>query len=112
MPAYAIALLDDVDFNAEIVEYIRRIDATLVPFGGRFLVHGTRAEVLEGVMTSDCIVVAFPTMDHARAWYASEAYGQLVPLRARNAKGTVFLLEGVPDGYAARSLLDKVGALP
>ncbi|WP_405134806.1 DUF1330 domain-containing protein [Nocardia sp. NBC_01388] len=40
MPGYAIAQLYDVDLNAEIVEYLERIDSTLAPFGGKFLVHG------------------------------------------------------------------------
>lgn len=36
MPGYAIAQLYDVDLNAEIVEYLERIDSTLAPFGGSF----------------------------------------------------------------------------
>ena len=35
MTAYAVAHLRSVDQNAEIVEYLHRIDATLDPFGGR-----------------------------------------------------------------------------
>src|SRR4051794_5561969 len=40
MAAYALAQLRSVDFNEEIAGYLRRIDETLVPFEGRFLVHG------------------------------------------------------------------------
>jgi uncharacterized protein (DUF1330 family) len=29
---------------AYLVEYVQRIDATLEPFGGRFLVHGGKVE--------------------------------------------------------------------
>ena len=45
--SYAIGHLRSVDFGREIAEYLRRIDATLEPYGGRFLVHGMRHEVLE-----------------------------------------------------------------
>ena len=48
MTAYAVAHLRSVDQNAEIVDYLRRIDATLDPFEGRFVVHGVVLEVLEG----------------------------------------------------------------
>lgn len=48
MTAYAIAHLREVDLNLEIIDYIRRIDATLTPFGGRFLIHGATPEVMEG----------------------------------------------------------------
>jgi uncharacterized protein (DUF1330 family) len=30
----------------QIIEYLQRIDATLKPFAGRFLVHGGGVEVL------------------------------------------------------------------
>ncbi len=33
MTAYAVAHLRSVDMNAEVVDYLRRIDATLDPFG-------------------------------------------------------------------------------
>ena len=45
MTAYAVAHLRSVDQNAEIVDYLRRIDATLDPFDGRFVVHGVLPEV-------------------------------------------------------------------
>ena len=34
MSAYGIAHLRSVDFGPAIVEYLRRIDATLEPYGG------------------------------------------------------------------------------
>jgi uncharacterized protein (DUF1330 family) len=40
MAGYAIAHLQDVTVGAAIVEYLQRIDATLAPFGGHFIVHG------------------------------------------------------------------------
>jgi uncharacterized protein (DUF1330 family) len=48
MSTYAVAHLRKVNLGPEIVEYLQRIDATLGPFGGRFLVHGGQVEVLEG----------------------------------------------------------------
>ena len=39
-PAYGVALLQDVRMGPPIVEYLERIDATLAPYGGRFIVHG------------------------------------------------------------------------
>lgn len=111
MPAYAIGLLSDVDFNAEIIEYIETIESTLRPFEGRFIVHGANAEVLEGAMDQDCIIIEFPSLEHARRWYASDAYARLIPLRTRNSNGAVFLIDGVPDQYAAATLVGKVTAV-
>ena len=44
---HAIAHLRSVDPNEEIVEYLSRIDATLEPFGGRFIIHGALPQVME-----------------------------------------------------------------
>jgi hypothetical protein len=43
MSAYAIAHVQSVTPGPEIAEYLLRIDATLAPFQGRFLVHGRAA---------------------------------------------------------------------
>ncbi len=62
MTAYAVAHLRTVDQNAEIVDYLRRIDATLDPFGGRFVVHGALPEVLEGEWPGFLVVIGFPDL--------------------------------------------------
>ena len=46
MTSYAVAHLRTVTMGPEIAAYLQRIDATLAPFGGRFLIHGGEAEVL------------------------------------------------------------------
>ncbi len=65
--AYGIAHLRSVDFGAGIIEYLQRIDATLEPFGGRFVVHGAKVEVLEGQWPGDIVIIAFPDLTAARA---------------------------------------------
>src|SRR5215217_659394 len=71
MTAYAIANLTNVDLNADIVRYLQEIDDTLTPFGGRFLVHGVTPEVVEGPWADATVIIGFPDIDAARAWYAS-----------------------------------------
>jgi hypothetical protein len=39
MPAYAVGHLRNVRFGAEVIAYLQRIDGTLAPFDGRFLIH-------------------------------------------------------------------------
>ncbi|WP_428001383.1 DUF1330 domain-containing protein [Acidovorax sp.] len=110
MSAYAIGLLEDLQFGPDIVTYLQRIDATLAPFGGEFLVHGTRPELKEGKFGGDCVVIAFPSMEQARAWYDSDAYAPLIPMRTQHSQSTVFLLEGVKEvPYRAVGLLQKLG---
>lgn len=105
MPAYAVAELSDVRTGPDIVEYLRRIDATLEPFGGRFIIHGGEPEVLEGTWTQTLIVIEFPGLDRARAWYASPAYQEILPLRTRNSSGRAVLIDGVDEDHKATDVL-------
>ncbi|KMY86454.1 hypothetical protein BUMB_03918 [Candidatus Paraburkholderia calva] len=86
MTAYAIAHLHDVEPCDEIVEYLERIDKTLAPFGGRFVIHGAVLEIIEGGWQGNLIAISFDDMTRARAWYASDAYRRILPLRRRHAR--------------------------
>ncbi|GHF92509.1 hypothetical protein GCM10018790_81870 [Kitasatospora xanthocidica] len=101
MTAYAIAQVHSVEFGPDIVEYLERIDATLDPFGGRFIVHGGAYETVEGRWgTGGTIVIAFPDFERARAWWDSPAYQEILPLRTRHMVADIILIDGVPgDGY-------------
>jgi uncharacterized protein (DUF1330 family) len=108
MTAYAVAHLLSVDQNAEIVEYLQRIDGTLEPFEGRFIVHGTLPEVREGDWPGVLVVIGFPDLGAARAWYDSPAYQEILPLRTRNSDGVALLVDGVPKGYRAAGYAEKL----
>lgn len=110
MTAYAVAHLRTVDQNAEIVEYLRRIDGTLEPFAGRFVVHGVLPEVVEGEWPGSLVVIGFPDLAAVRAWYDSPAYQAILPLRTRNSDGVTLLVDGVPAGYRAAVYAAKLGA--
>ncbi|WP_104202898.1 DUF1330 domain-containing protein [Billgrantia saliphila] len=105
MPAYAIARLQDVTMGPEIVEYLQHIDATLAPYRGKYVVHGGKTEVLEGSWQGDTIVLGFPDMESARAWYRSDAYRRIMPLRTANAVGDVILVEGVEEWHRGVDIL-------
>ncbi|MFF6837765.1 DUF1330 domain-containing protein [Streptomyces tanashiensis] len=103
MTAYAIGNLHPKPvLDEEVFTYMERIQATLDPFGGRFLVHGAPArEVREGTWPGALVIIGFPAYENARAWYGSEPYQALIPLRTRHMTGDVLLVEGVPEGYEA-----------
>jgi uncharacterized protein (DUF1330 family) len=106
---FAVARLRRVELGPAIVEYLQRIDATLQPFGGRFLVHGGAVERLEGNWSGDLVVVEFPDREKARAWYRSPSYQAILPLRAGNSDSDVILIDTVPAGHRATDVLAKDG---
>ena len=105
MPAYAVAHMRQVTMGPPIVEYLERIDATLAPFDGRFLVHGGQVEVVEGTWPGHLIVIEFPDRARAHAWYHSAAYQQIVALRTDNSRSDVIVAEGVGSDHRAADVL-------
>ncbi|KAF5997985.1 DUF1330 domain-containing protein [Streptomyces mirabilis] len=99
MPAYVIAHLQEAAPHPEIAEYIERIPTTFEPYGGRFLVHAAQHEVKEGSWPGHVVVIGFPGVAEARAWWDSPAYQEIAPLRSRHIEGEIILVEGVPEGY-------------
>ncbi|MGS2616485.1 DUF1330 domain-containing protein [Micromonospora sp. LZ34] len=99
MPAFALAHLRTPQLNEDVFTYIERIQATLDPFGGRFRVHGAEVEVKEGEWPGTVVIVEFPDLDRARAWYDSPAYREILPLRTRHIDGATLIVDGVPADY-------------
>jgi uncharacterized protein (DUF1330 family) len=102
---YAIGILKDVEVGPEIVEYLERIDATLAPYGGRFIVHGGPKDVREGTNPGDVIIIEFPDRAHAAQWYDCDAYQRILPLRTANSISTTLLIDGVDDDHHATDVL-------
>jgi uncharacterized protein (DUF1330 family) len=99
MTAYAIAHLRTPTGNPEVFEYMERIQATMDPFEGRFLVHGKQVEEVEGSWPGTIVIIESPSIDAARRWYDSPAYQVILPLRTRNIEGETIVVEGVEPGY-------------
>jgi uncharacterized protein (DUF1330 family) len=111
MTAYAIAHLHNPAPHPEVAEYIERIQATLDPYGGRFLVHGTEHEVKEGHWDGAVVVIAFPGANEARAWWDSPAYREIAHLRTDHIDSDIIVVDGVPDGYDPATTAAKMRML-
>ena len=94
MRAYLIAELEVTD-PARYDEYGRRVLATIEKFGGRFVVRGGSVEALEGGwQPARLVMVEFPSLERARAWYRSPEYAPLIKLRQKASKGRLVIVEG------------------
>lgn len=112
MTAYALAYLRHVDFGDAIIDYLQRIDATLAPYDGRFLVHGGNVTAVEGEWDGDIVVIEFPDRVSAESWYESSDYQAILPLRTEHSRSIAAVVDGVPAGYLATdglaALLERV----
>ncbi|WP_039805297.1 DUF1330 domain-containing protein [Nocardia araoensis] len=108
MTAYAIAHLQDAAPHPEIADYMERLSETLEPYGGHYLVHATPHEVKEGSWPGAVVMLGFPGIAEARAWWDSPAYREIAPLRTRHIEGDLILVEGVPPGYAPTAAVEAI----
>ena len=82
MPVYVIAdVLETWDAEA-LQEYRRRNTDAVAAAGGRFLIRGGEHEVLEGEWdTMRIVVMEFPDREAALAWWTSDEYEAIKPIR-------------------------------
>lgn len=109
---YVVGHLRNVQLGLGIRRYMETIESTFEPFGGEWLVHGSgsQPEVLEGPWSADTVIICFPSISAARAWYSSPAYQDILDLRTQNAESQVVLLGGVPSDYSAADTIAELFA--
>jgi uncharacterized protein (DUF1330 family) len=94
MAAYVIAEVDVTDPEA-YKPYTAAVPATIAQYGGRFLVRGGAAEVLEGEWPPlRRVIIEFPSVEAARAWWDSPEYELPRSMRRAASNGRLILLEG------------------
>jgi len=95
MAAYIYVDLEVTDPVA-YEDYRKRVPRLIEAHGGRYLVRGGAAEVLEGEsMPKRRVILEFPDMVRLKAFYDSADYRPLKLLRQRASRGTVVAIEGV-----------------
>jgi len=96
MAAYAIGYLQmrDASWRAE---YGPKTQALVEKHGGKYVVRGGAMERLEGrgELPSAIVVLEFPSMAQAKAWYNDPEYAPLIQLRQTGSELDFVLVEGI-----------------
>ena len=96
MPAYVIADVREAWDADALDEYRRRNTDAVANHGGRFVVRGGEQSLLEGEWESRrLVVIEFPDLAAARAWYDSDEYAPLKELRRGASTTNIMLVDGV-----------------
>jgi uncharacterized protein (DUF1330 family) len=95
MAAYAIGRLTMRDPSWR-TEYLPKTAELIAKHGGRYVVRGGAMERLEGqgALPSAIVVLEFPSMAHAKAWYNDPAYAPLIKLRQTGSDLDFVLVDG------------------
>ena len=95
MTAYVIFIRDEMKDQAAYDNYLQLGVPTLAPFGGEILVANGAHEAFEGADFDGSVVLRFPDMASACAWYNSPEYEQFKGIRLGATSGRAILVEGV-----------------
>ncbi len=94
MPAYLIVQITVRD-AATYERYKELAPAAIAAYGGRYVVRGGATEVLEGSWhPGRLVVLEFPSVERARAWWSSPEYEAAKALRQASADTEMLLVEG------------------
>jgi len=103
MSAYIVVQVD-VKEPVRYEDYKTMVPASLAKYGGRFIVRGGKTETLEGTWTPNrlgtwspgrFVMVEFPDVERAKAWWASEDYAAAKALRQATSHTEMIVVEGV-----------------
>jgi uncharacterized protein (DUF1330 family) len=95
-------IVTEVDVTGDMAtfqrDYAAHAQATIEPFGGRYLVRGGRSVGIEGEPPKPRIVISvFDSFEQAQAWRRSPDYVKIAAVREREAKSRQYIVEGLPE---------------
>lgn len=95
MPAYIVFIKEREHDAATMAAYSAKAGPSLGGHEAKPLVYYGAIETLEGPEALGSVIVEFPDMDAARAWYASDAYQDARKHRFQGADYRVFITQGL-----------------
>lgn len=95
MPAYVIARIEVTNWD-KYKEYVKETPGVIAKFGGRFIARGGEKVTLEGPEeTRRVVLIEFPSMEKAKAFYSSPEYVMVRKLREGAAEAQLIAIEGL-----------------
>jgi uncharacterized protein (DUF1330 family) len=98
-PKGYIITATEVTGNAEVYkrDFIDHLAATYAPFGARYIVRQAKPVAVQGdTPPGYTVITEFDSMDKARGWLNSPDFLKIKPVRDRETKTQVYMVEGVP----------------
>jgi uncharacterized protein (DUF1330 family) len=101
MPAYVVVQITVRD-AATYERYKELAPPSIAAYGGRYIVRGGATEALEGSWRpTRFVVLEFPSLERARAWWSCPEYAAAKALRQASADTEMLLVDGLSSGALA-----------
>ena len=95
MPVYVVAQ-GRIDNKEMLDEYVGKVLPTIQSGGGRILGFDEAPDVVEGTIEHPrTVILEFESREAFRAWYDSEEYQAILPLRLESTPGSLIVVNGL-----------------
>jgi uncharacterized protein (DUF1330 family) len=92
--AYAVVDISDIANPDMFKTLLPKAGPAMTAFGGQFLIRTEKITALDGVAPKRFIVIAFDSVDKAKAWNDSAAQKEVNDIRMKSAKSRSFIADG------------------
>jgi uncharacterized protein (DUF1330 family) len=97
-PTYAVvdisSITDPEGFKAI---FPKTSPESLAAFGGKYIIRTQNFTAQDGTVPTRFVVIAFDSLEKAKAWNASTNQQEVNAIRAKTTKSRAFFVEGVPQ---------------
>jgi uncharacterized protein (DUF1330 family) len=95
--------------NSAGLDYLDQVEATVHPYGGKWLAQGP-VDVVEGTWPGAAVLMEFPNREAALAWYRSNEYQAILPLRVNNSISDLVFIDAVPENFSLKNFVAEIRA--
>ena len=92
--AYAVVDLSEISNRDLFQTLLPKAEPAMAAFGGKFVVRTENIVALDGTPPKRFVVIAFDSIDKAKAWDASAAQKEITDIRMRSTKSRQFIVDG------------------
>jgi len=93
-PAYTFAGIE-VTEAATFQKYAEATRSSIPAAGGRYVVRGGKTFVVNGTSPKQVVLIQWESFEKAKAFFGSDSYKELVPIRDKGSNFRAFVIEGI-----------------
>lgn len=94
-PTYVVVDISDITDPEGFKAIIPKAEAANAAFGGKFIMRTDKITTAYGTPPKRFVVIAFASLDKAKAWKASAAQKEVDAIASKTTKGRQFFVEGM-----------------
>lgn len=94
-PTYAILDVSSISDPAGYAAIGPKGGPSVAAFGGKFIMRTDKITASDGTPPQRIIVIAFDSLDKAKAWRASPAMREIWAIEEKTSKSRIFFVEGL-----------------